>query len=172
MVISPEVFKGVFDNVGKLHSRVLIDIKGMLSLYEASFLSMEGEIIMDEARDFSSNYLKEFVHQNKEDNETSLLVNHALELPQEWRISRLEARWFIDVYERRQNMSPALLKLAKLEFNILQAKYQEDLKETSRYIRISICIYIYIYIYSNALKHTLVLRLKHISLCAIFLMWI
>ncbi|KAK4276123.1 hypothetical protein QN277_019112 [Acacia crassicarpa] len=131
--VSSEMFKGVFDTKGKFHSGVLIDIKGMLSLYEASFLSMEGEIIMDEARDFSSNYLKEFVYQNEEDNETSLLVSHALELPQEWRISRLEARWFMDVYERRQNMSPALLKLAKLEFNILQAKYQEDLKETSRW---------------------------------------
>ncbi|XP_028771258.1 terpene synthase 10-like [Neltuma alba] len=131
--VSSEVFKGFLDDNGNFQSGLSIDIKGILSLYEASFLSMEGEIILDEARDLSSTSLKEFVCQNNEENETSPLVNHALELPLHWRISRLEARWFIDVYERRQNMSPALLKLAKLDFNILQAKYQEDLKNTSRW---------------------------------------
>ncbi|KAK4276029.1 hypothetical protein QN277_019025 [Acacia crassicarpa] len=131
--VSSDVFKGYLDNKGSFHYDLSVDIMGMLSLYEASFLSMEGEIILDEARNFSSTYLKEFVHENKEDNEISLLVNHALEIPLHWRIARLEARWFIDVYERRQNMSTALLKLAKLDFNILQAKYQEDLKHVSRW---------------------------------------
>ncbi|KAK4276127.1 hypothetical protein QN277_019115 [Acacia crassicarpa] len=131
--VSSDVFKGFLDDKGNFHSDLSVDIMGMLSLYEASFLSMEGEIILDEARNFSSTYLKEFVHENKEDNEISLLINHALEIPLHWRIKRLEARWFIDVYERRQNMSPALLKLAKLDFNILQAKYQEDLKHASRW---------------------------------------
>lgn len=130
---SPDVFKQFLDNEGNFHSSLSVDVKGMLSLYEASFVSMEGETLLDEARDFGSTYLKEFVHQNKEDNETSILINHALDLPLDWRISRLEAQWFINVYEGRPNMSPALLKLAKLDFNILQAKYQEDLKETSRY---------------------------------------
>ncbi|XP_054817776.1 myrcene synthase, chloroplastic-like [Prosopis cineraria] len=130
-IVSSGVFKGFQDNKGNFHSGHLVGIKGMLSLYEASFLSMEGEIILDEARAFSSNYLTEFVYHNKEDNETSLLVNHALELPLHQRISRLDARWFIDVYERKQNMNPALLRLAKLDFNILQAKYQEDLKYAS-----------------------------------------
>ncbi|XP_028771254.1 terpene synthase 10-like [Neltuma alba] len=131
--VSSEVFKGFLDDKGNFPSGLSVDIKGMLSLYEASFLSMEGEIILDEARNLSSTYLKEFIHHNKEENETSLLVNHALELPLHWRISRLEARWFIDVYEKRQHMNPALVKLAKLDFNILQAKYQEDLKNTSRW---------------------------------------
>ncbi|KAI9081204.1 hypothetical protein K1719_036826 [Acacia pycnantha] len=129
--VSSDVFKGFLDNKGNFHSDLSVDIMGMLSLYEASFLSMEGEIIL--ARNFSSTYLKEFVHANREDNEISLSVNHALEIPLHWRIKRLEARWFIDVYERRQNKSSALLKLAKLDFNILQAKYQEDLKHASRW---------------------------------------
>ncbi|XP_028789720.1 terpene synthase 10-like [Neltuma alba] len=131
--VSSEVFKGFLDDNGNFPSGLSVDIKGMLALYEASFLSMEGEIILDEARNLSSTYLKEFIHQNKEENETSLLVNHALELPLHWRVSRLEARWFGDVYERRQKMNPPLVKLAKLDFNILQAKYQEDLKNTSRW---------------------------------------
>ena len=37
------------------------DLKGMLSLYEASFLSIEGENILDETRDFSAKHLEEYV---------------------------------------------------------------------------------------------------------------
>ncbi|KAA8536404.1 hypothetical protein F0562_028882 [Nyssa sinensis] len=44
---------------------------------------------------------------------------------------RLEARWFIDVYERRPDMNPVLLELAKLDFNIVQITHQNDLKYTT-----------------------------------------
>ena len=107
------------------------DINGILSLYEASFLSLENETIMDKARDFTSKYLKEYKKKN-EDNDISLLVHHALEIPLHWRMPRLESRWFIDVYQRRHNKSEVLLKLAKLDFNMVQATHQEDLQHTSR----------------------------------------
>lgn len=107
-------------------------MKSLLSLYEASFLSMEGEVILDEARDFSSKCLKSYVIRNKDENEIIPLINHSLELPLHWRASRLEARWFIDVYQKRQNVNPSLLKLAKMDFNIVQVQHQEDLKHASR----------------------------------------
>ncbi|XP_054817777.1 myrcene synthase, chloroplastic-like [Prosopis cineraria] len=132
--ISLDVFNEFLDNKGNFHSDLSIDIKGMLSLYEASFYSMEGETILDAAKDFSSKCLKEFVmDKTNVDNEISLLVNHALELPLHWRITRLENHWFINVYERRPNMIPTLLKLAKLDFNMVQAIHQEDLKHASRW---------------------------------------
>ncbi|KAH9751691.1 TPS27 [Citrus sinensis] len=43
----------------------------------------------------------------------------------------LEARWFIHVYEKREDKYHLLLELAKLEFNTLQAIYQEELKDIS-----------------------------------------
>ncbi|KAH9751648.1 TPS27 [Citrus sinensis] len=43
----------------------------------------------------------------------------------------LEARWFIHVYEKREDKNHLLLELAKLEFNTLQAIYQEELKDIS-----------------------------------------
>ncbi|KAM7524580.1 hypothetical protein LguiA_014482 [Lonicera macranthoides] len=46
---------------------------------------------------------------------------------------RLEARWFIDVYERRRDMNTTLLEFAKLDFNMVQATHQEDLKHMSRW---------------------------------------
>ncbi|XP_054779854.1 terpene synthase 10-like [Prosopis cineraria] len=131
---SSEIFKQFLDDEGNFDTRLSFDIEGLISLYEASFLSMEGETILHRARDFSLTCLREFVGKdNNKDDEMCLLVNHALGLPLHWRTSRLEARWFIDVYEKRDNMSPALLQFAKLDFNILQANHQEDLKHASRW---------------------------------------
>ena len=107
------------------------DIKGVLSLYETSFLLVEDETIMDKVKDFTSKILEGYEKQNKDD-DISLLVGHALEIPLHWRMQRLETRWFIDVYQRRHNKSEALLKFAKLDFNMVQVTHQEDLKHTSR----------------------------------------
>jgi hypothetical protein len=64
----------------------------------------------------------------------SELVSHALELPLAWRMLRLEAHWFINLYETKTDMEPVLLELAKLDFNMVQAVLQEDLKDSSRYV--------------------------------------
>lgn len=103
----------------------------MLYLYEASYLSFSGESVLDEARDFTAKHLKQINRRIKninENDDTLLLVGHALELPLHWRMLRMEARWFIDVYERRHDMDSTLLELAKLDFNMVQAVHQEDLK--------------------------------------------
>ncbi|KAF2284330.1 hypothetical protein GH714_020546 [Hevea brasiliensis] len=110
------------------------DWKGMLSLYEASFLSEEGESILQFARDFTTTSLKKYVEQSKDQN-LSMIISHALELPLHWRMLRLESRWYIDVYERKQGMNPLLLELAKLDFNSVQATHQDDLKYASRWWR-------------------------------------
>ncbi|KAL6987039.1 lysase [Sarracenia purpurea var. burkii] len=70
---------------------------------------------------------------NDIDENLDILVRHALELPLHWRVPRLETRWFIDVYERRSDMKPILLELAKLDFNMIQATHQEELKYLSRW---------------------------------------
>ncbi|CAA2956513.1 Exo-alpha-bergamotene synthase [Olea europaea subsp. europaea] len=59
-------------------------------------------------------------------------VSHALELPLHWRVQKLEAKWFINVYENRHDVNLTLLELAKLDFNIVQAIYQDEIKQMSR----------------------------------------
>ena len=111
------------------------DVKGMLSLYEASFHLMTGEKILEEAREFTKKHLEKYARHNKDQNEHDdliILVGHALELPLDWRMLRMEARWFIDVYARRHDMNPTFLELAKLDFNMVQSTYLEDLKHASR----------------------------------------
>ncbi|XP_059433979.1 myrcene synthase, chloroplastic-like [Corylus avellana] len=132
--VPQEIFNSFKNEMGSFKACLCADIKGMLCLYEASFHSVEGESILEEARDFATKQLLEYVKQNKDQNLTAV-VNHALELPLHWRMLRLEALWFIDAYRRRQDMNPILLDLAKLDFNIVQAAHQEDLKEVSRWWR-------------------------------------
>nr|POF27249.1 myrcene synthase, chloroplastic [Quercus suber] len=131
--MSEEVFDSFMEE-GSFKGYLCDDTKGILSLYEASFLSLEGENILEEAREFSKKHLQEFINQNKDQN-LSIIVSHALELPLHWRISRVEARWFIDVYRSREDMNPILLELAKLDFNMVQATHQEDIKQVSRWWR-------------------------------------
>ncbi|KAM7261182.1 hypothetical protein ACFE04_026657 [Oxalis oulophora] len=76
----------------------------------------------------------EYVNENKDSRQShylTSLVIHALELPSDLRMTRAEARWFIDVYEKKNDMSVVLLELAKLDFNLVQAKHLEDLKFAS-----------------------------------------
>ncbi|RVW71184.1 (-)-alpha-terpineol synthase [Vitis vinifera] len=80
-----------------------------------------GENILEEARDFTRNFLEEYLERTVDQNDLTAIINHAMELPLHWRMLRLEARWFIDVYERSQGMNPILLELAKLDYNMFSS---------------------------------------------------
>ncbi|KAF4356562.1 hypothetical protein F8388_006306 [Cannabis sativa] len=141
--VSQEIFSTCKDERGNFMVSSN-DIKGMLSLYEASFYLVENEDgILEETRHTTKKYLEEYIIMIMEKQQSLLdqnnnnydydnfdyeLVSHALELPLHWRMLRLESRWFIDVYEKRLDMNPTLLTLAKLDFNIVQSIYQDDLK--------------------------------------------
>lgn len=109
------------------------DTKAVLSLYDASYLAMEGETLLVAARSFASGHLREYVKGNS-DNELHGLVKHGLELPHYLRARKLDARWFIDEYERKKNKNPKLLELAKLVYNISQAGYHSSVTAKSKYV--------------------------------------
>ncbi|KAI3870357.1 hypothetical protein MKW92_000991 [Papaver armeniacum] len=122
------------------------DIEGVVEcFYEASFYALEGEDILDEARKLVTEVLKEYLLSSAKDQGntnsiTERLVRHALELPFHWIAPRVEARWYIDTYEMMQDMNPLLLEFAKLDFNILQARYQNEVKDISRWWKELGCI--------------------------------
>ncbi|GMN26662.1 hypothetical protein TIFTF001_040888 [Ficus carica] len=131
--IHQEVFNSFKDEMENSKARMIDDDQyytmGMLNLYEATFHMVKGETILEEARDLTTKHLKEYVKNKDEDDALSTLVTHALEIPLHWTVPILEARWFIDFYERSQDKNHTLLKLSKLNFNILQSAYQEELKD-------------------------------------------
>ncbi|KAI3716641.1 hypothetical protein L1987_67655 [Smallanthus sonchifolius] len=130
--VPQEIFKDNIDENGTVKGHLNEDIISMLNLYEASYHAIEDESILDDARVFTQKYLKESVDKIV-DKSTLSLVSRALDFPLHWVLPRVETKWFIEVYEGRRGMNPVVLQLAKLDFNMVQAVYQQDLKYASRW---------------------------------------
>ncbi|KAJ0081954.1 hypothetical protein Patl1_10192 [Pistacia atlantica] len=127
-------YREIFNNFRDKKGNFVKDCKGILSLYEAAFLLKDEEnVIFHDVRGFTTSYLKEYVRDNK-DQYLATLVSHALELPLNWRMLRLEARWFIDVYEARPDMKNILLELAKLDYNMDELKRGDVAKSIQCYM--------------------------------------
>lgn len=127
-----EVFDCFKNEKGDFKSSLSEDMRGVLQLYEASFLLTQGEESLELANKFATKILQRIVDEGDDDNLLES-VRHALDTPIHWRIRRPNARWFIEAYGRRPEMNPIVLELAKLDFNILQAIHQQELKLLSRY---------------------------------------
>lgn len=83
MQFQSEVFSSCKDEIENPKAHIIDDHQytmGMLNFYEASFHMVEGETILEEARDLTTKYLNEYV-KNKDDqiDVLSALVSHALE---------------------------------------------------------------------------------------------
>ncbi|XVE92870.1 hypothetical protein REPUB_Repub01dG0140700 [Reevesia pubescens] len=131
--VSQDVFSSFKDQNGSFKASLSEDVKGMLSLYEASYFAFEGENLLDEAEEFTRMQLKD----PKANISKSLAeqVNHALELPLHRRMQRLEARWTIESYSKRQDVNQVVLELAKLDFNRVQSEHQRELRDMLRWWR-------------------------------------
>ncbi|CAL5187100.1 unnamed protein product [Lathyrus oleraceus] len=74
--ISTDVFVGFQDEILDLKKDIsAVDVEGMLSMYEASFHSFEDETILDEARDFTTKFLKDYLNQNGDNDIMSLQIS-------------------------------------------------------------------------------------------------
>ncbi|KAK1355753.1 (+)-delta-cadinene synthase [Heracleum sosnowskyi] len=136
--VSQEIFKEFMDYSGKFKASLSKDMVGVVSLYEASYLSIRNENIMDEAQDFATKHMEDYINEinSVKDENLVKLVRHALEFPQHWREARQEARWFIDFYETSapaEDYVSSLLYFAKLDYNMVQSIYQDDLKYLSKW---------------------------------------
>ncbi|KAL6839722.1 hypothetical protein ACP4OV_030410 [Aristida adscensionis] len=107
------------------------DANGLLSLYEASYLSFRNEDILDKARKFSTNSLIDLMPSMSP--RVKSKVAHALDLPFHWRAPRLETRWSIDNYTGDSSLHPSLLQFAMLDFNIVQGINQQELGNITRW---------------------------------------
>ena len=118
---------------GKFMNTLVSDIRGMLSLYEATYLRVHGEDILDEALDFTTAQLKSVASQNLSPISTLMdQVKHALEQPLRTGITRQEARHYMSVYQQDPSHNKVLLNFAKLDFNLLQKIHREELSHIAR----------------------------------------
>ncbi|NP_001310649.1 alpha-farnesene synthase [Ricinus communis] len=132
--VSQDVFSDFLDENGTFLKAKSMDVKGVLELFEASYLALESENILDDAKAFSTTILKDINSATTESNLYKQVV-HALELPFHWRVRWFDVKWHIKTFQKDKSINKTLLDLAKVNFNVVQATLQNDLKEISRWWR-------------------------------------
>ncbi|GER53347.1 germacrene-D synthase [Striga asiatica] len=129
--VSCNVFNKFMDDKSNLIHSFEDDIEGILSLYEAVHLGVQGEDILDKALEFSSSHLESLLHKMPKPLATK--VSEALKLPVSKSLNRLAAKQFISMYKEDDSHNPLLLSFAKLDFNILQKMHQKELSSITRW---------------------------------------
>ncbi|XP_021300344.1 probable terpene synthase 9 [Herrania umbratica] len=124
-----DVFNKFMDSDGKFKDSLREDVAGLLSLYEASYVGLHGEDVLEEANKFSTKHLE--LAMEKLDKDLAEQVKESLQVPLYWRLPRIEARNFVNIYQRDSKRNLDLLELAKLDFNLLQSVYVKELKKLS-----------------------------------------
>ncbi|OMO64933.1 hypothetical protein COLO4_31678 [Corchorus olitorius] len=132
-----DVFNGFLDEKGAFSKTKCTEIKGVLELFQASYLAFEGEDILNEAKKFSTETLRNLNYSTLGSNLAKEVV-HALELSTHWRVQWFDVKWHITMYESKNIKNKdknILLEQAKLNFNAVQATLQKDLSQVSRWWR-------------------------------------
>lgn len=119
-----DVFSKFIDEKGNIAST---DATSMMSLYDAAHLRIHGEKILDNAIIFTKSLLQSMVHHL--DATLAEEVQYALETPLFRRLHRVEANRYISTYEKKATRNETILELAKLDYNMLQSLYCEELKD-------------------------------------------
>jgi len=98
-----------------------------LSLYNAAYLRTHGEKVLDEAIIFTRHQLEAVL----DSLESTLAdeVSLTLQTPLFRRVRILETRNYIPIYEKGAARNEVILEFAKLNFNLLQLIYCEELKK-------------------------------------------
>ena len=111
------MFNEFKDEKGKFKKALMSDVRGMLGLYEAAHLRVHGEDILEEALAFISTHLTSMVKHLEYP--LADLVAHTLNQPLWKSLERIEARWYIPIYQDETWQDTTLLKLTKLDFNLV-----------------------------------------------------
>ncbi|KAK7324762.1 hypothetical protein VNO77_28593 [Canavalia gladiata] len=128
-----DVFNKFLDKNGNFKASLSTDIWGMLSLYEASYLGAKGEEVLQQAMDLSRAHLhKSLPHLGPK---VRRHVARALTLPRHQRMGKLETKNNMEEYSKDSSQIPALVELAKLDFDMVQSLNQRELAEISRWWR-------------------------------------
>ncbi|XP_062005979.1 (-)-alpha-pinene synthase-like [Rosa rugosa] len=134
--ISSDIFNKFKDSNGSFKKCLIADPCGMLSLYEATHLRVNEEDILEEALLFTTAQLESVLNNNV--SYPALLteqITEALKRPLRKSLERLCAKCYMSVYQDEASHSESLLKLAKLDFNLVQSLHQKELCDVTRWWR-------------------------------------
>ncbi|XP_074267342.1 sesquiterpene synthase-like [Silene latifolia] len=125
-IVSCDVFKRFMSNKD-FQGDISNDIEGILSMYEACHVAVHGDDIVEEALELTTTLLKSLVNQLK--SPMADQIEHALHQPLHKGMIRLESKHYISFYQKIPSHNKSLLRLAKLDFNLLQSFHQMELRD-------------------------------------------
>ena len=105
-------------------------------MYEATYLRVEGEEVLDDANEFTKINLGIISKDPSCDSSLRTEIQQALKQALRRRLPRLEAVRYIPIYQQKASHNEVLLKLAKLDFNVLQDMHKHELSQICKYVHI------------------------------------
>ncbi|KAL5788598.1 hypothetical protein ACOSP7_005547 [Xanthoceras sorbifolium] len=133
--VSCDIFNKFKDDKGNFKESLASDVSGTLSLYEAAYVGVHGEDILEEAIAFTTDHLQSMATHHLTSPHLAAQVLHALRKPLHKCVPRIEARRYISVYQDEASHNQALLKLAKLDFNLLQLLHKKEISQLCRWAK-------------------------------------
>ncbi|CAL8151405.1 unnamed protein product [Prunus armeniaca] len=130
--VALDIFNKFKDKNGNFKESLTADVPGMLSFYEAAHLRKHGEDILEEALVFTTTHL-ESAETTDARNPLALQITQALERPLRKGLERVCARGYMSIYRDDASHSEAILKLEKLDFNLVQSLHKKELSEITRW---------------------------------------
>ncbi|CAK7351761.1 unnamed protein product [Dovyalis caffra] len=128
-------FQGVFENFknkeARFKQKLSSDIMGLMSLYEASQLSIKGEDVLDEARDYSYQLLSSSI--GNLDYNQARLVRNSLDHPHHKSLASFMVKNFVNDWDEKNGWINVLQELAKIEFKMVQSQHQNEVNEIAKW---------------------------------------
>ncbi|WOG83243.1 hypothetical protein DCAR_0102418 [Daucus carota subsp. sativus] len=130
--VSSDVFSRFQDSNGKFMEELAKDVRGMLSLFEASHMRVHGESILEDSLEFTTSHLNSYLDSNP-NVPLADLVRRSLKYPLRKSFNRMVARFYISIYQKLEWHKQVLLELAKCDFNLVQKVHQNELGYITRW---------------------------------------
>ncbi|KAL6870806.1 hypothetical protein ACP4OV_014654 [Aristida adscensionis] len=128
-LVSPDIFENFRDEQRNFAAK---NPRDLLSLYNASYLRTNGEVLLDEAASFTKRCLESVVPHME--GTLAREIRWALEIPLPRHVRIYEAKHYISVYGKQINKGDEVIwELAKLNSNLVQLNHQQELKIITRW---------------------------------------
>ncbi|KAE7995497.1 hypothetical protein FH972_000281 [Carpinus fangiana] len=129
--VPADIFNNFKGKEGKFNEELAEDINGLMALYEASQLNIEGEDILDEAGNFSEQLLN--ARMRHLDESQVRVVGNTLRHPYHKSLARFMAKNFFGNFQQKNGWPNDLELLAKMDFNMVQSMHQKEIVQISKW---------------------------------------